>query len=88
VLGELACGNMRQRCKVLGLLADLPAAIEAQHDEVLHYIENHRLMGRGLGFVDTHLLAAAALNTPARIWTLDRRLRDAALELDLAIESA
>jgi hypothetical protein len=43
-------------------------------------------MGRGIGFVDVHLLASAALAVPARLWTRDRRLAAVAIELDLAWE--
>jgi predicted nucleic acid-binding protein len=74
VLGELACGNLRHRADVLGLLADLPMAREASHDEVMAMIEHRQLMGRGIGYVDVHLLAAVAITPLARIWTHDRRL--------------
>jgi predicted nucleic acid-binding protein len=83
VRGELACGNLVRRSETLALLADLPGAREAHHDEVLHFIEHHRLMGRGLGYVDAHLLAATALNAPAKLWTLDRSLKSAAAALEL-----
>jgi predicted nucleic acid-binding protein len=41
-------------------------------------------MGRGIGFIDLHLLASAALAAPARLWTRDKRLATIALELNLA----
>jgi hypothetical protein len=47
----------------------------AGDDEVLYFIEERALMGRGIGYVDAHLLAATALNAPARLWTDDRALR-------------
>ena len=73
VIGELACGNLAQRDKVLNALTALPQAPEASHDEVLAFLDTHRLMGRGLGWIDVHLLASAKL---ARLpfWTLDKRL--------------
>ncbi|MCH8194418.1 MAG: type II toxin-antitoxin system VapC family toxin [Planctomycetes bacterium] len=83
VVGELACGCLHNRAEVLGLLGDLPCAETAGHEEVLHFIDSHRLMGKGLGTIDTHLLASAAL-TGVSIWTLDKRLREAAVRLDLA----
>jgi predicted nucleic acid-binding protein len=85
VLGELACGNLANRSELLGLLSDLPAAKEAHHEEVLHFVEHHELMGRGIGLVDAHLLASTALNAPAGLWTLDRRLRTAARDLNLNV---
>jgi predicted nucleic acid-binding protein len=83
VIGELACGNLKDRSVVLGLLRALPGATVATDVEVLAFIDRHQLMGRGIGYVDTHLLAATALSAPATIWTKDRRLRDVAAELGL-----
>lgn len=84
VLGELACGNLHKREAVLKLLQGLPRVPVASDSEVLFFIERHRLMGRGLGYIDAHLLAAAALADPARLWTRDRSLAAAADNLGLA----
>jgi len=78
VLGELACGNLRNRNEVLGLLRDLPRMTVATDDEVRFLIERQGLMGRGIGYVDAHLLAAVALANSARLWTRDKRLHEAA----------
>ena len=83
VIGELACGNLPNREYVLDLLKELPQMTVADWEEVLFFIERHRLMGRVIGYVDAHLVVAAALTAGARIWTLDRRLRVIAAELDL-----
>jgi predicted nucleic acid-binding protein len=83
VIGELACGNLRRRDQILALLKDLPRAGVATDDEVLFFIERHTLMGRGLGFVDVHLLASVALHGTARLWTRDKPLRAAADSLGL-----
>ncbi len=84
VLGELACGNLRNREEVLGLLRDLPRVSIATDDEVLFFIERHALMGRGIGYVDVHLLAATMLGGSAQLWTRDKRLRTIADSLALA----
>ena len=84
VIGELACGNLRRREQVLGLLNDLPQASVASHHEVLHLIEHKKLMGLGIGFVDAHLLASTALMDSASIWTRDKRLHRVAEGLKLA----
>ncbi|MCA1709683.1 MAG: type II toxin-antitoxin system VapC family toxin [Actinobacteria bacterium] len=84
VLGELACGNLANRSEVLELLADLPAAPTATDPEALDFIERRALMGRGIGYIDVHLLASIALSGDARLWTRDRRLAAAATELELA----
>jgi predicted nucleic acid-binding protein len=84
VIGELALGNLRQRNVVLGALRQLPQAVVASDDEVLVFIGGSRLFGRGIGYIDAHLLAAARLTPDARLWTRDRRLRRVAAGLDLA----
>lgn len=84
VLGELACGNLRNREQALALLKALPKASVASDGEVLFFIERHALMGRGIGYVDAHLLAAVTLSDMARLWTRDKRLRMVANSLALA----
>jgi len=81
VVGELACGNLSNRSEVLSLLQSLPSTPEVPHEDQLQFVERHRLMGRGLGFVDVQLLASARL-AAIPLWTLDRRLREAAAELN------
>lgn len=81
VLGELACGRMRRRSEILALLADLPQAVVASEAEVLGLIERRGLMGRGIGYVDAHLLAGTLLTPGAALWTHDRRLAAIAEEL-------
>jgi predicted nucleic acid-binding protein len=83
VVGELACGNLAKRVEVLRLLRELPAVVSATDDEVLAFVERHRLMGAGIGWIDAHLLAAAAL-TGTKLWSLDAKLTRAARRLDLA----
>ena len=80
IVGELACGNLRRRSEILTHLQALPQAIPAKHEEVLQFIEHHGLMGKGLGYVDVHLLASARL-TRAALWTLDKKLHDMAGKL-------
>jgi predicted nucleic acid-binding protein len=82
VIGEIACGNLMNRAEILGLLQDLPMAIHAEHVEVMRFIENHRLMGKGLGYIDMHLLASSLL-TKTPLWTLDRRLNEASSMLGM-----
>jgi len=89
VTGELALGHLSQRQEVLGLLSTLPAAPVLTPDETLVFIERHRLMGRGVGYVDVQLLAATRMAADdACLWTRDKRLAASARELDLAIDPA
>ncbi len=82
VIGELACGNLKNRREILVLLHALPADPCAEEDEILFFIEEHSLAGRGLGFVDIHLLAASRM-TEHPLWTRDKRLKSAAEDLGL-----
>lgn len=86
VLGELACGNLRNRREVLELLASLPKPAVASEAEVLQFIERRSLMGREIGYVGVHLLASTALSDGVRLWTRDRRLAAVAAELGLGLE--
>lgn len=81
VIGEIAMGSLRRRDDVLTLLGDLPSAAVASDAEVLGLIDDRRLHGRGLGYIDAHLLAAALLTPAATIWTRDGALDRAAREL-------
>jgi predicted nucleic acid-binding protein len=86
VIGELACGNLSNRTEVLALLADLPRVATATDEEVLFFIEQHQLMGRGVGYIDAHLLSSTFLDGPAKIWTRDKRLAALAVELGKAYQ--
>ncbi len=77
IIGELACGNLKNRPHILSLLNTLPSAQLADYEEVMQFIETNRLMGKGLGYVDIHLLASAVL-TNVPLWTLDKRLSKSA----------
>ena len=80
IIGELACGNLKNRTSIISLLEALPMAFQVGHEEVLTFIEVRSVTGKGLGYVDVHLLAAALL-TGVSVWTLDKKLEKAAEEL-------
>lgn len=73
IVGELACGNLRNRTTILTLLQALPMAVVAEHQETMTFIESRALMGKGLGYIDVHLLASCILSG-LPIWTLDKKL--------------
>ena len=77
VIGELALGGLRKGGGALGLLRALPRLSGATDDEVLYFIEQRGLSGKGIGYVDAHLLAAVAMHG-ASLWTRDKRLHDIA----------
>ncbi len=82
IVGELVCGNLTDRSVILSFFQLLPMSIEAEHDEVLSFIENNRLMGKGIGYVDAALIASALL-TDVPIWTLDKKLAQVADDLHI-----
>jgi hypothetical protein len=83
IIGELACGNLENRAEILSLLQALPMAAHAEHEEVMHFIESYGLMGKGLGYIDMHLLASAML-TKVPLWTLDKKLNEISSKLGLS----
>jgi predicted nucleic acid-binding protein len=85
VTGELALGHLRQRAVILAALLNLPQVDVATDMEVLHFIEHNALSGRGIGYVDAHLLAAVRLTAGAMLWTSDRRLGVVAAQLDMTM---
>ncbi|MGH7080760.1 MAG: type II toxin-antitoxin system VapC family toxin [Acetobacteraceae bacterium] len=78
VIGELALGHLRGRERVLAAMSGLPQANVATDAEVRTFIESQALFGRGIGYVDVHLLAAVRLTADAALWTNDRRLHGVA----------
>ena len=86
VIGELACGNMRNRKQALEQWHSLPRINEVTHEQVISLIETSNLMGRGLGFVDVHLLCSV-LNYPgSQLWTRDKKLNGIANKLNIAFQ--
>ena len=88
VVGEIACGSLKDRPTIIALLQALPDSTVAEAEEVLGFIDGHRLHGKGIGYVDAHLLASTALTNGATLWTRDKRLRIAAEALGFSYRSA
>jgi predicted nucleic acid-binding protein len=85
VLGELACGILPRRDEVLLLIRTLPRLAVVSHDEAMALVTERRIWGRGLGWIDVNLLAAALVGG-ARLWTVDRRLKAVARDLGVGWE--
>ena len=81
VIGEIALGSLRQRDTVLSALSGLPRAVVASDAEVLIFVDRYTLSGRGIGYIDAHLLAAVQLTAGAKLWTQDQKLQRVADEL-------
>jgi predicted nucleic acid-binding protein len=83
VIGELACGSLRRGSEVVTLLAELPAATAVSHNEVMRFVAVNRLGGRGIGYVDVHLLASAVVDR-VPLWSRDKALHAEARRLGVA----
>lgn len=83
VIGELAVGNLRRRAVFLDFLLALPQPRLASDSDVLQFVEERKLYGRGISYIDAHLLVSARFSG-ALLWTVDRRLQAAATDLGLA----
>jgi predicted nucleic acid-binding protein len=85
IIGEIACGNLKNRNEIISLLQSLPIAPTIEFEEFLFFIDRNHLMGKGIGFVDVHLLASAQL-AGVPLWTADKKLKSAADQLKLAFK--
>lgn len=83
IIGELACGKLKNRKEILSLLQSLTMIRPIDLNEFLYFIEQNQLMGIGIGFVDVHLLASAKLSE-IPLWTFDTKLKSVAMKLKVA----
>ena len=81
----MALGNLKQRATVLEAVQHLPTLDTATDVEVLAFIDAHALYGTGVGYVEVHLLAAVLLTPGSALWTLDKRLHEAATRIGVAM---
>ncbi len=83
IIGELACGNLNNREGILSLMRSLPRAKVAEQEEILKFIKANHLMGIGIGYIDVNLLASSLLSE-VLLWTFDKRLQKAAIQLHVS----
>jgi predicted nucleic acid-binding protein len=83
IIGELACGGIKNRHEIIGLLNDLPSTDVLDHNEIMEFIEYRQIINKGIGYVDAHLLGSA-LVSETLLWTLDKALREIANQLSIA----
>lgn len=84
VIGEIACGNLKNRTEIIALLHALPQVHQADDEEILFFLEQHSLNGRGIGLIDVHLLASCLID-PCYLWTADKRLKAVARRLQVDV---
>lgn len=83
IIGELACGTMKNRRLILDLLQSLPATPLLTEEEFFRFIEQHHLYGKGPGFIDMHLLGSALLSQSV-IYSRDKALIGSAEQMGIA----
>jgi predicted nucleic acid-binding protein len=88
IVGELAMGNLKRRNLVLKELQKLPEALVAREEEVLQFVAARGIFGRGIGYIDAHLLTSVQLTPGASLWTRDKRMFEVASGLGLVATKA
>ena len=86
VVGELLCGNLRPDSPVLKRIRQIESLPKATEEEVIGLIRFRRLMGRGVGYLDVHLVASVLITGATSLWSLDNRLAAVADELGIRFE--
>jgi predicted nucleic acid-binding protein len=85
IIGEIACGGIKNRYEIISLLNDLPSTDILDHSDIMEFIENRKIMNKGIGYIDVHLLGSALVSeTP--LWTFDKALRKIAIQLSIEYE--
>ena len=82
IIGEIACGGIKNRYEIIDLLNDLPSTDILDHSDIMEFIENRKIMNKGIGYIDVHLLGSALVSeTP--LWTYDKALKKIAIQLSI-----
>jgi predicted nucleic acid-binding protein len=80
VFGELLIGDRGDRRKLLAAYERIHYAPKVSHHDAVEFVRSRHLNGRGVGWIDIHLLASAIAGR-LQMWTADSRLSAVATEL-------
>jgi predicted nucleic acid-binding protein len=83
VYGELLIGDRGGRRKLLAAYERMHQAAMVPHIEVVEFVRDRDLHGRGVGWFDVHVLASAIV-ARLQLWTADPRFSEVADELGVA----
>jgi predicted nucleic acid-binding protein len=83
VYGELLIGDRGGRRKLLAAYERMHQAAMVPHRDVVRFVRDHDLHGRGVGWIDVHLLASAIVER-FELWTADQRFSAVANEFGVA----
>ena len=86
VIGELSMGNLHDRAAFIVALRQMEGVTLATDSEVSRLVEDNRLYGTGIGWIDAHLLASTLLTDDVQLWSHDRRLSAAAIRFGRGIQ--
>jgi hypothetical protein len=86
IYGELFMGDRGGRAKLLANYGKMRQATMGPHEEVVAFVRDRRLHGRGVGWIDVHLLASAWVGR-FPLWTVDPRFAAVASEVGVAWEN-
>ena len=85
IVGEIACGGIKNRQEIINLLNDLPSTEILDHSDIIDFIESRKIMNKGIGYIDVHLLGSALVSdTP--LWTFDKALRKIAIQFSIGYD--
>ncbi len=87
IIGELALGHFKNRSQILHDLQLLPRVFPALNPEVMDWVEKHRLYGKGINWVDAHLLFSCS-SDQSEFWTRDKALWAVSRSLGVKIRTA
>ena len=87
VFGELLLGDRSGRRLLLSAYAEMPYAAVVPNHEVVQFVRARNLQGRGVGWVDVHVLASAIVER-IQLWTADERLSAVATEFGVAYQAS
>ena len=87
IYGELLIGDRGGRAKLLASYENMHQAKLVPHGDIVAFVRDRKLHGRGIGWIDVHLLASAIVER-LQVWTADNSFAAVANKLGVAWENS